>query len=224
MQCLAANAVALHSEDVGELCDEELMLLLAAAPDRSTINRLFGEFFERYHRQVARWCLRLCKDPDGALDLAQEVFLKVFRSVRTFRGDAHFSTWLYVITRNHCLNRMKQLKKRQDKQVSDIPLEQVCAIDENLQAELEREQLYQQTLEYMRSALTPVEIRVLVLHHVQGLTLAAITTQLGLSNSSGAKAYVVSASRKLKFLHPSLQPHIAVDRHSKATADPRKAA
>ena len=47
-----------------------------------------------------------------AEDLAQEVFITIFRSIASFRAESRLSTWIYRITRNHCLNRIKFLKRR----------------------------------------------------------------------------------------------------------------
>jgi RNA polymerase sigma factor (sigma-70 family) len=188
----------LASEDIRAVCDEELMQLMAAALDSRAINRLFDELFRRYNRQVARWCYRLCKDTDRASDLAQEVFMKVFCCARTFRGDSHFSTWLFVITRNHCLNRIKRHRRCRSQEVSDASVHNIRANDEDVLHVVEREQLCRRTFESLRSLLTPIEIRVLVLHHAHGMTLGDITTRLALSNLSGAKAHIVSARRKLK--------------------------
>src|SRR5580698_9423704 len=99
-----------------DVSDELLMTLLATAADRQTFNNLFEEVFDRYRERVAKWCYRVTKNTDRSLDLTQEVFLKAFRSIHTFRGDSQLSTWLYAITRNHCLNAVKKWKSEPDDQ------------------------------------------------------------------------------------------------------------
>jgi hypothetical protein len=69
-----------------------------------------------------------------------------------------------------------------------------------VQSALERTQSFQHILRFLGSILTPMEVRVLTLHYVHDLTVPAITRRLMLSNPSGAKAYIVSAHRKLKVL------------------------
>jgi RNA polymerase sigma-70 factor (ECF subfamily) len=64
----------------------------------------FDRLVERYQRHVYRVCYRFVSNHHDANDLAQEVFLKAYRSIGRFRGDSAFSTWLYRIAVNTCLN------------------------------------------------------------------------------------------------------------------------
>ncbi|HUG53123.1 MAG TPA: sigma-70 family RNA polymerase sigma factor [Vicinamibacteria bacterium] len=68
--------------------------------DREAFDRLV----ERYQRDVYRLCYRYVNNHHDASDLAQEAFLKAFRAMGSFRGDSAFSTWLYRIAVNTCLN------------------------------------------------------------------------------------------------------------------------
>ena len=189
---------AYSAKVIVDIPDHALMSLLANTADQNTFDHLFEELFYRYNRQVTRWCYKLARNQDRALDLAQEVFVKAFRSIHTFRGDSHLSTWLYVITRNHCLNRLRQFQREPDGQAADGSCCQLVSRAEDAQSVIERTQAYQHTFDFLRSLLTPLEIQVIVLHHVHEMTLSAITRKLRLSNRSGAKAYIVSAKRKLK--------------------------
>jgi RNA polymerase sigma-70 factor, ECF subfamily len=200
---------ALAATAAHDIPDHLLMTLLASAVDRETLNRLFQEVFDRYHGRVERWCCRFTRNKDRALDLTQEVFLKAFRSLHTFRGDSQLSTWLYVITRNHCLNSLKKWKTEPDDNVAASPglLRRVTSDDAH--AALERAQSYQQVYRYMNSILTPMEVRVMTLHYVHEFTLPVITRRLMLSNRSGAKAYIVSARRKFSVLAQDYGHHRA---------------
>jgi RNA polymerase sigma-70 factor (ECF subfamily) len=64
----------------------------------------FDRLVERYQRDVYRLCHRYVNNHHDASDLAQEVFLKAYRALGRFRGDSSFSTWLYRISVNTCLN------------------------------------------------------------------------------------------------------------------------
>ena len=64
----------------------------------------FDLLVERYQRDIYRLCYRYVNDPQDANDMAQEVFLKAYRALDRFRGDSSFSTWLYRIAVNTCLN------------------------------------------------------------------------------------------------------------------------
>ena len=65
-----------------------------------------------YQQQVFNLIFRMLGNREEAEDLAQEVFVTVFKSIDGFRGDSKFSTWLYRITANHCKNRFKYLARR----------------------------------------------------------------------------------------------------------------
>lgn len=201
---------ALAATAARDIPDHLLITLLAAAIDRETLDRLFQEVFDRYHERVERWCYRVTRNRDRSLDLTQEVFLKAFRSLHTFRGDSQLSTWLYVITRNHCLNSLKKWKTEPDENVAASPgiVHRMTADDAH--AALERAQSYQQVYRYMSSILTPMEVRVIILHYVHEFTLPVITRRLLLSNRSGAKAYIVSARRKFGVLAQDYSQHRAM--------------
>jgi RNA polymerase sigma-70 factor (ECF subfamily) len=64
----------------------------------------FDRLVLRYQRDVYRLCYRYVNDHEDANDLAQEVFVKAWRAIGRFRGDSSFSTWLYRIAVNACLN------------------------------------------------------------------------------------------------------------------------
>jgi RNA polymerase sigma-70 factor (ECF subfamily) len=64
----------------------------------------FDRLVEKYQRDVYRLCYRYVNNHQDANDMAQEVFLKAFRALDRFRGDSSFSTWLYRIAVNTCLN------------------------------------------------------------------------------------------------------------------------
>jgi RNA polymerase sigma factor (sigma-70 family) len=181
-----------------ELSDETLVLLLRTAADQQTINELFAEIFERYHTRVVSWCHSVAHDREVALDLAQEVFLKVFRNLPAFRGDARMSTWIYVITRNHCLNAARKSDGEPSNAAAEIPnnLEGYNGLEAH--RALENAESFQNLHRAIRRILTPMEIQVLWLHYGHELTLDAITRRLVLSNRSGAKALIVSAKRKMK--------------------------
>jgi RNA polymerase sigma-70 factor, ECF subfamily len=64
----------------------------------------FDRLVERYQRDVYRLCYRYVNNHEDANDLAQEAFLRAWRAIGRFRGDSSFSTWLYRIAVNACLN------------------------------------------------------------------------------------------------------------------------
>ncbi|MEZ0540059.1 RNA polymerase sigma factor [Fibrella arboris] len=81
---------------------------------------LFTELHNRYQQKVYQSCLQFLHNPEEAMDQTQEIFCKVYTRLHTFRAEAKFSTWLFVLTRYHCLSVLDTLKKR-----SFVPLDSV---------------------------------------------------------------------------------------------------
>src|SRR5215472_13622751 len=68
----------------------------------------FDELMIRYERQIYRICYRFVENREDAMDLAQEVFIKAFEHLATFRRESTLKTWLYRIAMNHCINHVKK--------------------------------------------------------------------------------------------------------------------
>jgi len=176
--------------------DEELIRSARQEPERS--QEVLDLLFRRYQTRVASWCLRVSGRREEAADLAQEVFLRVYERLDSFRFESAFSTWLYLVTRSVAINR-SIANRRRDTDSIDVegflePADPTPMVDE-LAARSELETLLRGAV---ASELEPVEARILYLHYVDALTLPAIDRLLGLTNKSGAKAYLVSAKRKLQ--------------------------
>jgi RNA polymerase sigma-70 factor (ECF subfamily) len=71
----------------------------------------FEELVEKYKRPVLNLVYRMIGDPTEAEDLAQNVFVQVFKSADRYRVSAKFSTWLFTIARNLCLNEIRRRKR-----------------------------------------------------------------------------------------------------------------
>jgi len=72
----------------------------------------FREMVNTYQQQVFNLVFRMLGNREESEDLAQEVFVTVFKSIDRFRGDSKLSTWIYRIAVNHCKNRFKYLARR----------------------------------------------------------------------------------------------------------------
>src|SRR5579884_2568197 len=83
----------------------------------------FTEIVRDYQNKVYNLVFRMIGNRAEAEDLAQEVFVTVFKHVDQFRGDSKFSTWLFRIAANHCKNRIKYLSRRHSSAngLDDIP-------------------------------------------------------------------------------------------------------
>jgi RNA polymerase sigma-70 factor (ECF subfamily) len=100
--------------DVKEAADFALTQRAAAGDMQS-----FAELFERHNRRVYSLCLRMTQNQSEAEDLAQEVFVQLFRKVGSFRGESAFTTWLHRMTVNQVLMHFRKLKVRDEKTTAD---------------------------------------------------------------------------------------------------------
>jgi RNA polymerase sigma-70 factor (ECF subfamily) len=173
--------------------DEQLLEAFRQAEPhqrRAAADRLFSGYYER----VARWCFRFTGDRDSAADLAQEVFLKAHRHLDSFRGGSQFGTWLYSIVRNEALNRMKKYEPQTE---SEEALIQLPAFEPNPEQLASKSSTKRRLHHFLTTTLDETERTVFTLHYGEDVPLDALTRMLRLENSSGAKAYIVSAKRKL---------------------------
>jgi RNA polymerase sigma-70 factor (ECF subfamily) len=129
--------------------------------------------------------------------LAQDILLRAFRNLDRYRAECRFSTWLYVIARNLC---MSAIQKKSCEPVwvvkpdtADFP--DTAAVD--VHTVVETEQTRRRSWRFILDTLDETEARVMMLHYGQEMPLRAVSRMLGLTNKSGAKAYIVSARRKL---------------------------
>ena len=179
-----------------ELSDEELVAKYQSESGSPQANAFINELFGRHHARVAAWCYRMMGDRESAADLAQEIFLKAFRHLHSFRGDSKFTTWLYTVTRNHCTNELKA-RMTQPGEAGETELLQLPDTAELADAAIARRRSEELMRKLMLETLDETELRVMTLHYADELPLDAITRLMTLTNASGAKAYIVSARRKL---------------------------
>jgi RNA polymerase sigma-70 factor (ECF subfamily) len=92
--------------------------LLKRLRDRD--ERAFRELLETHRDRVYNITLRMLGNRHEAEDVAQEVFITVFKTIDTFREESKFSTWLYRVTVNTCKNRIKYLARRHDRDRDEL--------------------------------------------------------------------------------------------------------
>jgi len=186
---------------VERLTDEELVERYRAERGSPAAEARLTALFERHSAKVASWCLQITGDVNSAADLAQEVFLKVFQQLPYFRGSSKFTTWLYSVTRNHCFDELRSRAAR-PQETSEIVLDEIVDGNrEKVSSALERRESEDLLRALIRESLNETENKVLTLHYVHELPMDVVGRMLGLTNRSGAKAYIVSARRKLKRAH-----------------------
>lgn len=80
-----------------------------------------GTLFERHHRAVYQFCLQMTRNPSHAEDLVQDVFVKILRKARGFRGEGTFRAWMFNIARNATLDDLRRTKR-----ASEAPFDEVA--------------------------------------------------------------------------------------------------
>jgi len=141
----------------------------------------FEKLVRLYEKRVLALTQRMCKNPEDAAEAAQEAFLAAWQGLKNFRGESSFSTWLYRLASNACVDLLRREGRRQaavsldDEDVNlDIP-----ASIPSPQEEAERRELGEQIEAGLR-ALSPEYRVVLVLREVHQLRYEEIAGALGL--------------------------------------------
>lgn len=141
----------------------------------------FETLVRRYEQKVYALCRRMCRDEDDALEAAQDAFLAVWRGIGGYRADAAFSTWLYRLATNACLDRLRREKKRG----GDVSLDDAESFIEPVDPAPQPEELAEreETRRAVREALLalPDDYRaVLLLRETEQLSYAEIAAATGL--------------------------------------------
>jgi RNA polymerase sigma-70 factor, ECF subfamily len=162
----------------------------------------FQELVEKYKQKVYYMALDMTGNHHDAEDLSQEVFMKVFVSIKDFRGDAKLSSWLYRIAMNLFIDktRRKHLKLVElDEKIYEKPAPDLTP-DVAIQSQATQNQI-QQAL----SKLPPRQRSIFVMRHYNELMLKEIAEALGISEGT-VKAQLFRAIQKLQKelarLHP----------------------
>jgi RNA polymerase sigma-70 factor (ECF subfamily) len=94
--------------------DEELMTAYKAGDAAA-----FRALVERHNGPVYRFCLRALRSPEAAADAAQEVFLRVVKNAAGWEPKAKFTTWVYTIARNHCIDEARKGRFRKTESLNE---------------------------------------------------------------------------------------------------------
>jgi RNA polymerase sigma-70 factor (ECF subfamily) len=161
----------------------------------------FRQLVMLYQDRIYNLCYRLLGVEEEAKDVAQEVFITVYRKIGSFAGNSKLSTWLYRVATNHALNRIKFLKRRRYKQMLSLEnngMERISNIaifprpDQVLDAK--RLESYLQT---ELNSLDKDQRAVVVLRDMEGLTYQEIEQVTGL-NSGTVKSRLHRGRARLK--------------------------
>ncbi len=153
----------------------------------------FATLVERYDRAVYHLAYRTLHDVEEARDATQEAFFKAYRSLRTFKPGAKFSTWIFAIAYHACCDRLNRRKRYSNDELPDRadpgpgPESQAIALDQARRLRAAIEQL-------------PEKYRtVITLYHLQGKQYEEIATVLGLPMGT-VKTHLFRAKEHLRTL------------------------
>jgi len=180
-----------------ELSDEDLIARYRLAPAAEQSRPLLEELFRRHQARVVAWCYRLTGDRSQAVDLAQDVLAKAYTNLDSFRSESKFTTWLYVIARNRWRDELRARQVRPREAEEELMESAEPSAPNDALAALQARDARAIVHRLMNDVLDETEKRVMTLHYGHDMRLDEITAVLGLTNASGAKAYIVSAKRKL---------------------------
>ncbi|MGH3851468.1 MAG: RNA polymerase sigma factor [Pseudonocardiaceae bacterium] len=172
---------------------EELDLVTRA---KSGDRQAFEELVRSSQAGVYTLAFRLTTNPEDASDVAQEAYLRAFKSLKRFRGEARFATWMHRITANCAASHLARRAKGRHEELSD---DELVADD---RPEIDPVAMAEAGVlrERMTAALAdlPLALRsVVVLRDVYDLSHSAIATELGISEAA-AKVRLHRARRKLR--------------------------
>jgi len=167
---------------------DQITIRRAINGDESALRAIWTQHAPRIDALVRR----LVGDPDQAADVAQEVWIQIFRALPGYRGDSQFSTWAHRIAVNRTLNALRSLRR-----VSRI---EVDIEEDSFSVEHDGDRsMLAQTIDEAVQKLSPGARHVFVLHDVEGYTHEEIAVELGIT-SGGSKSQLFKARAKLRRL------------------------
>ena len=160
----------------------------------------FEKLVTAYEKNVYNIALRMVGDPDDAADMTQETFIKAYRALSGFRGDSKFSSWLYRIASNVCLDFLRSRSRH--------PQVSLSTVDEDDRATFELPDMRQNPEEQLMKKLGMEAVRrgleqlpeqqrqILVLRELGGLSYAELAQTLGLEEGT-VKSRIFRARKRL---------------------------
>jgi RNA polymerase sigma-70 factor (ECF subfamily) len=170
------------------MATDSLTIRRAINGDESALRALWVEHAPRIDAVVRR----LAGDADQAADIAQEVWIQIFRALPSWRGDSQFSTWAHRIAVNRTLNALRSVRR--------LAKLEVVMEDDTVSVEDDPDRTFlAQSIDEAVQKLSPGARSVFVLHDVEGYTHEEIATELGIT-SGGSKSQLFKARAKLRRL------------------------
>jgi RNA polymerase sigma-70 factor (ECF subfamily) len=168
---------------------EPLLIRRAISGDESALRAIWTRHAPHIDVVVRRL---VGSDPDLAADIAQEVWIQIFRALPSYRGDSQFGTWAHRIAVNRTLNALR--KSRRLANIETEVQEDSAAVDPD-----HERTFLAQSIEEAAAKLSPGARAVFMLHDVEGYTHEEIASELGIT-SGGSKSQLFKARAKLRTL------------------------
>ena len=150
--------------------EKELILLLQQGDESA-----FETILHLYEKKVYTLCRRMCGNDEDAQEAAQDAFLSLWRSAKSFRGDASLSTWLYRLATNACIDLLRRNKRGGERVSLDDEETTLELVDESPLPEQALERKETQRLVEKGLAALPEDYRaILLLREAEGLSYAEI--------------------------------------------------
>lgn len=158
---------------------------------------LFEVLYDRYATMVYNKCYGFANGVDEAKDLTQDVFLRVFIKLASFKGKSKFSTWLYAFTYNHCVNYVtRNTAKKIEKQSVSSENVDIQNIGEEVDSTREFESMRVDQLKKVMELISPEEKMILLLKYEDNLTIKELSEALEIGESA-VKMRLKRAKEKL---------------------------
>jgi RNA polymerase sigma factor (sigma-70 family) len=170
--------------------DEQLVRLFV----ETQRNSFFEEIYERYADKVYRKCLSFVKDQARAEDFTHDIFMKLILRLGSFKETAKFSTWLFSITYNYCMDQLRVIKKEAE-EVLDDNIDIIDEPDDTAEVEMEAHRLRQAL-----DKITPDERTILLMKYQDDFSIKEIADTFGLTESA-VKMRLKRTKEKLRKLY-----------------------
>lgn len=167
----------------------------------------FSVLVNRYKDLVYTLTLRMLKNREEAEEVAQDTFIKAYKSLSRFKGDSKFSTWLYKIAYNTSLDRLKKNKKHiNDVDINEFTEHQIKTIDNAFDTLDSQEQA--QAIQDCMALLPSDEAFLLTLFYFEELSLEEISETIGLTPNNVKVKLFRSRKKLASILKKRLEPEI----------------
>ena len=175
----------------------------------------FSVLVNRYKDLVFTLSLRVLKNRDEAEEAAQDTFIKIYRSLAKFKGDSKFSTWVYKVTYNNCLDRLKRNKKKyQDISIDDFTGLNLKTVKTALDSMVEEE--FQNMIQECLSLLPSEDAFLLTLYYYEEYPLEEISKIVG-HTVNNTKVKIFRGRKKLaSILKEKLEPE-TIEKYERAS-------